>query len=180
LELFARARERVERRRALERDRGASKPRPSRQRVEVEAEEVESRILEVDGLRVVYPASLEGYGYIEVLLGGIYPADGRQTLIWRVLGPAVGIGLVEREEVEDYIRRCLEAKPDPEKDVRHYLRKLAYNSKGKVNPPTWRTLLTLKGRLGPSKDPEGLRHLRDNLIRALEKAGVIEVRGGDQ
>ncbi len=136
------------------------------------------RSVRVDGREVIYPEEFEGYGWIQFLVESeVYPADGRQTLTWRVLGPAVSHGIVSADQAESYLRRCLEAKPDPDgEDVEHYLRKLRYNSKAKANPPTWRTLLTLQGKFGPSKDPEGLRHLRDNLLQALSEAGVVEVR----
>jgi len=136
----------------------------------------EKRAIVIDGKTITYPSELEGYGWIQFLVkSDVYPDDGRETLTWKVLGPAVGNGIIELKEAEDYLRRCIQEKPDPENKPEHYIRKLRYNAKGRANPPTWRTLLTLEGKNGPVKDPEGLRHLRDNLLKALADSGIVEV-----
>ena len=120
---------------------------------------------------IKYDSSLEGYGWIETIINNrIYFEDGRETFIWYVLSKAVSIGLVSREEAEEWIRECISKYPDPEHSVEYYIKKLHYNVKAKVNPPTWRTILSESG-----SRIEDIRHLKECIIPALAKYGYVEI-----
>lgn len=122
---------------------------------------------------IKYRSSMEGYGWIErIVRDKIYFEDGRETFIWYVLSKAVANEIISMEEAEEWVRECIEKYPDQENSAEHYIQKLRYNSRVKVNPPTWRTILTESG----SRKQE-LRHLKENILPALIKANLVEEVG---
>ncbi|MEM2603463.1 MAG: hypothetical protein QW353_01085 [Candidatus Korarchaeum sp.] len=132
------------------------------------------RSMDIGGVRMTYPSELEGYGWIKFIIENrIYLADGRQVLIWKALGPAISHDLIALADAEAYLRGCLTQYPDPKKPIEYYIKKLRYNAKSKANPPTWRTLVLLKGKMGDLKDPEGLSHLREKVLEALRGHAVV-------
>ncbi len=122
---------------------------------------------------IIYDSSLEGYGWIErIIRGKIYFEDGRETFIWYVLSKAVAIGLITRDEAEEWIIGCISKYPDSENSVEYYIKKLHYNMKTKVNPPTWRTILSESG-----SRIEEIRHLKESILPILAKYKLIESTG---
>ena len=120
-----------------------------------------------DGIK--YDRALEGYGYIEEIVERpIFFADGRSTFIWYILSKAVINGIITKEEAVEWIKKCIEKYPDPNKTVQDYIRKLFYNTHVRVNPPTWRTLLDLSGEMASVRE-----HILNNLLPALEEAGLV-------
>lgn len=102
----------------------------------------------------------------------VYFEDGRETFIWYALSKAVANDIVSLEEAEEWIRCCIEKYPDKEHGPEYYIKKLRYNKRVKINPPTWRTILTESG-----SRVEEIRHLKANILPALEKAGLVKLLG---
>ncbi len=136
---------------------------------------------------VEYDARLEGYGWVEVLVKeGIPIPDARLAMAWAVLpvaimGPKTREGrlppLVTKEEAVEWLKRCLEEYPDPEKSLEDYIEKLEYNMRygGKYNIPTWRHLVEEKTEDGKPL-AEVFKHLKYPVIYALHQRGYVRLK----
>ena len=90
------------------------------------------------------------------------------------------MGLVTRSEAEDWLKLSLKAYPDQEGEpIESYLRLFEYfvnyRARHRVNPPTWRTLVTWRSRNG-GQAGAWTRHLAVNVIHALYEANVVSVK----
>ena len=127
---------------------------------------------------IEYNARLEGFGWIETLVKeGIPIPDGRLAFCWAILpvaieGPKTRDGkipsLITREEAVEWLKKCLEKYPDPEKSLEDYIEKLDYNLRygEKYNIPTWRHLVEEKTENG-ERLSEVFLHIKYPTIYAL-------------
>jgi hypothetical protein len=130
---------------------------------------VETFTLE-DGRIIKYDASLDGYGYLRVMIEEKIPLeDAREDFIWYALSKAYVKKIITKSEAYEYIKLCQEA--NPTKTLEDYIKKFETNIKQDINPPTFRTILTLKDKT--STQLATLEHIRENILKALEKKGKL-------
>ena len=138
---------------------------------------------------IEYDARLEGFGWVEMLVKEKIPIpDGRLAFCWAVLpaaikGPKTRDGklppLVTREEAVEWLKRCLEEHPDPEKSLKDYIKKLDYNLRygERYNIPTWRHLVEEKTESG-EKLSQVFLHIKYPTILAFYASGYVKLSQG--
>lgn len=135
---------------------------------------------------IEYDARLEGFEWVEVLVKEKIPIpDGRLVFCWAVLpvaieGPKTRDGklppLITKEEAVEWLKRCLEEYPDPEKSLEDYIEKLEYNLKygEKYNIPTWGHLIEEKTE-NEEKLSEVFPHIKSPVIFAFSISGYVRL-----
>jgi hypothetical protein len=125
-----------------------------------------------DGRIIKYDASLDGYGYLRVMIEEKIPLeDAREDFIWYALSKAYVKKIITKREAYDYIKLCYET--NPTKPLENYIKKFETNIKQDIHPPTFQTILTLKDKT--STQLATLEHIREEILKALEKRGKIMI-----
>ncbi|PUA33358.1 MAG: hypothetical protein B7O98_02725 [Zestosphaera tikiterensis] len=136
--------------------------------------------------RFEYDGRLEGYGWVKALVEkSCLLVDGRNTMCWLILPEAVVKGIITEEEAKEYIRKSVEAYPDPETPVEHYIRKFEYElgrqRRREYGLPTWRSLIIERKKIPNAREwsnepiDEYYIHVKYPILLALHQKSLVKL-----